>query len=88
MSILFCRHFISKDNQKLSKLLSRRFKKSVYWNEYKIKNENQDTPSEYRYSLKSIFKGANYKEDEDYKKVKIRKQDFCWVTITLKIIIV
>ena len=29
---------LAKDNQKLSKLLSRGFKRSVYWNEYKTKS--------------------------------------------------
>ena len=28
----------AKDNQKLSKLLSKEFERSVYWNEYKIKS--------------------------------------------------
>ena len=39
----------AKDNQKLSKLLSDRFEGSVYWNEYKTKNEIKDTINEYRY---------------------------------------
>ena len=30
-----------KDNQKLSKLLSKRLERSVYWNEYKSKSENK-----------------------------------------------
>ena len=30
----------AKDNQKLSKLLSKGFERSVYWNEYKTKSEN------------------------------------------------
>ena len=29
---------LARDNQKLSKLLSRGFKRSVYWNEYKTKS--------------------------------------------------
>ena len=35
--ICSCRHFISKKkkNQKLSKLFSKGFERSVYWNEYK-----------------------------------------------------
>ena len=30
------------DNQKLSKLLSKGFERSVYWNEFKTKSENQN----------------------------------------------
>ena len=30
----------AKDNQKLSKLLSKKFKKSLYWNKYKTKSKN------------------------------------------------
>ena len=38
------RHFIlsAKENQKLSKLLSKGFERSVYWNEYKTKSENEN----------------------------------------------
>ena len=32
----------SRDNQKLSKLLSNELKRSVYWNEYKTKSYNED----------------------------------------------
>ena len=32
----------ARDNQKLSKLLSKGFERSVYWNEYKTKNENKN----------------------------------------------
>ena len=32
-----------RDNQKLSKLLSKGFERSVYYNEYKTKNENKNT---------------------------------------------
>ena len=31
----------SRDNQKLTKLLSKGFEKSIYWNEYKAKSENE-----------------------------------------------
>ena len=34
----------AKDNQKLSKLLSKGFERSVYLNEYKTKSENKKTP--------------------------------------------
>ena len=40
-----------RDNQKLSKLLSKRFERSVSWNEYKTKTENKNTTNEYRYFL-------------------------------------
>ena len=43
----------AKDIQKLSKLLSERFERSVYWNKYKAKNENKDVANKYRYFLKS-----------------------------------
>ena len=33
----------AKDNQKLSKLLSKGLEWSVYWNEYKTKSENKNT---------------------------------------------
>ena len=45
----------TKDNQKLSKPLSKRFERSVYWNEYKTKSENKITPNQYRYFLNSNF---------------------------------
>ena len=44
-----------KDNQKLSKPLGKGFERSVYWNEYKTKNENRITTNEYRYFLNSNF---------------------------------
>ena len=49
----------SRDNQKLSKRLSKRLERSVYWNEYKIKSENENTTNEYRYFLESNFIGVN-----------------------------
>ena len=48
-----------RDNQKLSKILSQRFEKSVYWNEYKTKSDNKNTTSEFRYFLRSNFVGVN-----------------------------
>ena len=33
----------ARDNQKLSKLLSKGFERSVYWNKYKTKNVNKNT---------------------------------------------
>ena len=48
-----------KDNKKLSKILSKGFKISVYWNEYETKNENENTTNEYGYFLESNFVGVN-----------------------------
>ena len=47
-----------RDNQKLSKLLSKGFQRSAYWNEYKTKSENKNTTNEYRYFIKSNFVGV------------------------------
>ena len=49
----------AKDNQKLSKLLSKRSEISVSWNQYKTKTENKNTTNEYRYFLESNFLGVN-----------------------------
>ena len=43
----------TKENQKLSKPLSKGFESSVYWSEYKTKRENKNWTNEYRYFLKS-----------------------------------
>ena len=40
----------ARDNQKLSKL-SKGFKRSVYWDEFKTKNENKNATNECRYFL-------------------------------------
>ena len=49
----------AKDNQNLLKLLSKGFQRFVYWNEYKIKNENKNTTNGYIYFLKSDFVGIS-----------------------------
>ena len=49
----------AKNNQKLSKLFSKGFERSVYWNEYKTKSKNKNTTNEYRYFLKSNFVGVS-----------------------------
>ena len=49
----------AKDNQKLSKLLSKGFERSVYWNKYKTKSEIRVTTNEFIYFLKSNFAGVN-----------------------------
>ena len=47
----------AKDNQKLSKLLSKRFERSVYWNEYKAKGDDKNTASEVRFFLElNVFR--------------------------------
>ena len=38
----------ARDNQKQSKLLTKGFERSVYWNEYKPKNDNKNTTNEFR----------------------------------------
>ena len=49
----------ARDNQKLLKLLSKRFERSVYWNEYKTQIQNKNTTNEFRYFLKSNFVGVS-----------------------------
>ena len=49
----------AKGNQKLSKLLTGKFERSVYWKECKTKNENKNMTDEYRYFLESNFVGVN-----------------------------
>ena len=44
----------AKDNQILSKVLSKRFERSVYWNEYARKNENKNKTKEHIYFLRSM----------------------------------
>ena len=41
----------TKDNQKLSRHLSKGLGVSVYWNEYKTKSENENMRNDYRYFL-------------------------------------
>ena len=49
----------ARDNQKLSKLVRKRYQRSVDWNEYKTKSENKNVTNEYRYLLESNFFGVN-----------------------------
>ena len=46
----------AKENEKLSELLSKGFERSVYWNEYKTKQENKTRK---KYFLKSNFVCVN-----------------------------
>ena len=48
-----------RDNQKLSKRLSKEFERSVYWNEYKTKSVDKKTRNEFRYFLESNFVGVD-----------------------------
>ena len=48
-----------RDNQKLSKLLSKGFERSVYWNVFETKSDIKSTENEYRYFLKSNFVKVN-----------------------------
>ena len=50
---------LARYNQKLSKLLSDGFERSVYWNEYKTKSENATATNKYRCFLESSFFGVN-----------------------------
>ena len=43
----------ARGNQKLSKLLSKEFERSVHQNEYKTERDNKNTTNEFRYFLKS-----------------------------------
>ena len=49
----------ARDNQKLSKILSKAFEKSVYWNEFKTKGNNKNTTFEFRCFLELNFVGVN-----------------------------
>ena len=49
----------ARDNQVLSKFLSKGFKRSVYWNEYKTKSDNKNATNAIRYFLESNFVGVN-----------------------------
>ena len=73
-----------KDNQKSSKSLSQRFETSVYWNEYKTKNENKNMKNEYRYFLDSNFVGINrffvlvYSDQDENSKSYKAKMYYLW----------
>ena len=41
----------ARDNKKLSKLLSKRTERSVYWNEFKTKQDNKNTANKFRYFI-------------------------------------
>ena len=45
----------ARDNQKLSKLLSKGSERSLYWNEYWTESVNKNTTNEYRYFSNQIL---------------------------------
>ena len=49
----------ARDEQKLSKFLSKIFEWWFYWNEHETKSENKSTLKKFRYSLESNFVGVN-----------------------------
>ena len=49
----------SEDNVKLSKLLSKGFKRSIYWNEYKVILKDHNADSNIRERLDASFQGVN-----------------------------
>ena len=70
----------AKNTQKLSKLLSKGFERSAYWNECKTKSKNKNTTNDYRYFLKShivgvnrLFDLINLNEDNDVKKIIVQR---------------
>ena len=46
---------LAKYNQKLSKLLSKKFERSVYWSKYNTKSDTKNTKNEYRHFLEPNF---------------------------------
>ena len=73
----------ARGNQKLSKILSKGFEISVYWNERKTKSENKNTTNEYRYFLESNFVGVDRlfalvysNQDNDSKIFKAKRYNF------------
>ena len=49
----------ARDNEKLSKLFSKRFERSVYWNEYKTKSYYKNKTSKFSFFLESNFFGTD-----------------------------
>ena len=50
---------LAKDNQKLSKRLSKVIERSVYLGEYETKKDDKNTTKEFRYFLETNFVGVN-----------------------------
>ena len=53
--ILLSRTQKARDNQKLLKLLSKGFQRSVYWNECETKSDNKNTTNEFRFFLNQVL---------------------------------
>ena len=49
----------ARDNQKLSKRLSKGSERPVYWNEYKTKFDNKNATNKFIFLLESKFDGNN-----------------------------
>ena len=45
----------ARGNQKLLKLLSKGFQRSVYWNECETKSDNKNTTNEFRFFLNQVL---------------------------------
>ena len=80
----------ARDSKKLSKLLSKAFERSVYWNEYKTKSETKTTTNEFWYFLESnciginrLFKLVYLKRGDDVKRFKTRRH--CLTKVIIKI---
>ena len=52
-------YVLARDNQKLSKLCSKGFERSICWNEDKTKSDNKNTANEFKYCLESNFLRVN-----------------------------
>ena len=70
----------ARGNRKSSKLFSKWYERSVYWNEFKIKSETKTTANEYRAFLESnfirvnrLFVLADLNRDNDVKQFKTRR---------------
>ena len=78
---------LARNNQKLSKLLSKGFERSVYWNEYKTESENKNTTQQYRYFPESNFVGVNrlfvlvYSNNDDDTKIFKTQRDYLSIDI-------
>ena len=70
----------ARDNQKLSKLHSKGFERSICWNEDKTKRDNKNTANEFKYCLESNFLRVNrpfalvyWNEDTASKRFKAKR---------------
>ena len=68
------------DNEKLSKILSKGYERSVYKSEYKTKTENKNTANKYRYFLESSFVEVNRlflllysNQDDSFKRFRAKR---------------